>query len=213
MSLNDPALISTPPLDPYTQNLQISDYTSFPSLSGTGAAESLLPGSLSSRAGLAPEFVPSRPQSRPTSRHQSPARHSSRLSAEENETFPALGSAVFRGAKKHHGKRGGHGHGPKEPNSMADVVRMSPGPSPAMMRKGLVKTKSYLGSSENSAAEHESAQIRIFSVREPTSRGTSHLASILGGFDGRKKSSRDIPEGATFHDLDLHVFPNKDSKQ
>ena len=36
--------------------------------------------------------------------------------------------------KKHHGKRGGHGHGHKEnmaPNSLADIVKMSPSPSPA----------------------------------------------------------------------------------
>ena len=58
--------------------------------------------------------------------------------------FPSLGTAGVKGGKKHHGKRGGHGHGHKEniPNSLADVVRMSPGPAPGLLRKGLMKSKS-----------------------------------------------------------------------
>lgn len=157
LSINDPGVIATPPLDPYTQNLQISDYTSFPSLSGTSAPEPLSSPALSSRVGLAPEFVPSRPQSRPSSRHQSPARHVSRLSAEENEGFPALGSAVFRGAKKHHGKRGhGHGHRDKEAvnNSLADVVRNSSAPSPQLQsaRRNLRTRNNQIESREYTAA-------------------------------------------------------------
>lgn len=157
MSVNDSAMISTPPLDPYTQNLQISDYASFPSLSGSAALEPLASPALSSRAGLAAEFIPSRPQSRPTSRHQSPARHVSRLSAEENEGFPALGSAAFRGAKKHHGKRGhGHGHRDKDAinNSLADVVRNASAPSPQMQnsRRGLRSRNIQAESREFTAA-------------------------------------------------------------
>ena len=53
-------------------------------------------------------------------------------------------------------KRGGHGHGSntKEnvPSSLADVVRMSPSPAPGLLRKGLMKSRSYAGSRENSAA-------------------------------------------------------------
>lgn len=158
LSLNDPGVIATPPLDPYTQNLQLSDYTSFPSLSGTTTFEPLASPSLSTRVGLAPEFVPSRPQSRPTSRHQSPARHASRLSAEENDGFPALGSAAFRGAKKHHGKRG-HGHGHREKDginnsSLADIVRNTSAASSQLQtsRRGLRSRNNPVESREYSAA-------------------------------------------------------------
>lgn len=170
-TLSDSSLISTPPLETYNQNLQISDYTSFPSLSNSGQQQSATdpknlnssvdsmtasPG-FTSRLGLAPEFVPSRPHSRPASRHQSPARHSSRLSAEENEAFPTLGSATFRGSKKHHGKRGhGHGHRDKEnvTNSLADVVRNSSAPTPPLQspRRPFRSRPSHIESRENSAA-------------------------------------------------------------
>lgn len=171
LSLNDPSLISTPPLDPYTSSIQISDYTSFPSLNSNAQQQSQTdlknlyptsdsvptPPGFSSRPGLAPEFVPSRPHSRPTSRHQSPAGHASRLSAEENDAFPTLGSAVFRGSKKHHGKRGhGHGHRDKEnvTNSLADVVRSSSAPNPQVQspRRGFRSKPGQLESRENTAA-------------------------------------------------------------
>ena len=172
-SLNDPSLISTPPLETYNTNLQISDYTSFPSLSNNSQQRStpdlknLQPASeatgttqaFPSRLSLAPEFVPSRPHSRPTSRHQSPARHSSRLSAEENEAFPTLGSVAFRGSKRHHGKRGhGHGHRDKEniTSSVADVVRSSSTSSPHIQspRRGFRPRPSQIETRENSAAAH-----------------------------------------------------------
>ncbi|KAL9050647.1 MAG: hypothetical protein Q9162_006506 [Coniocarpon cinnabarinum] len=156
LSLNDPAVISTPPLDPYTQNLQVTDYTSFPSLSANATSEPLASPSLASRVGLAPEFIPSRPHSRPTSRHQSPARHNPRLSAEENETFPSLSSVAFRAGKKHHGKRGhGHGHRDKEaPNSLADIVRSSATTGPQLQtgRRGLRTRNSHIESREHTAA-------------------------------------------------------------
>lgn len=94
--------------------------------------------------------------SRPTSRHSSRAPTPSIPSVDDTEAFPTLGSANSKGAKKHHGKRGGHGHshGSKEniPNSLADLVRMSSSPAPGLLRKGLTKTRSYTGSRENSAA-------------------------------------------------------------
>ena len=36
---------------------------------------------------------------------------------------------------------------------------------------------------------------------------------MLGAFGSRRKSSRDIPEGATIHDVDPHAFSSRDSKQ
>ena len=94
--------------------------------------------------------------SRPSSRHQSRAATPSIPSVDDTEAFPSLGSANLKGVKKHHGKRGGHGHnhGNKDitPSSLADVVRMSPSPAPSVMRKGLAKSRSYTGSRENSLA-------------------------------------------------------------
>ena len=94
--------------------------------------------------------------SRPTSRHSSRAATPSIPSVDDPDAFPSLGSANSKGAKKHHGKRGGHGHshGSKENvhNSLADIVRMSPSPAPGLLRKGLMKSRSYTGSRENSAA-------------------------------------------------------------
>ena len=93
--------------------------------------------------------------SRPTSRHSSRAPTPSIPAVDDTEAFPSLGSANIKGIKKHHGKRGGHGHNhnTKEnlPSSLADVVRMSPSPAPSLLRKGLMKSRSYSGG-ENSAA-------------------------------------------------------------
>ncbi|KAL8946502.1 MAG: hypothetical protein Q9222_007110 [Ikaeria aurantiellina] len=93
--------------------------------------------------------------SRPTSRHRS-RDPSPYIPMEDSEAFPALGSMTNKGTRKHHGKRGGHGHShpSKEntPNSLADVVRMSPSPAPAVLRKGLAKNKSYVGIRETGSA-------------------------------------------------------------
>lgn len=103
--------------------------------------------------------APSSPKSngsRPTSRHQSRAPTPSIPPVDDNEAFPSLGSIGGKGGKKHHGKRGGHGHGHSNkenvPNSLADVVRNSPSPAPSLLRKGLMKRESYTGSRENCAA-------------------------------------------------------------
>ena len=104
--------------------------------------------------------VPSSPKlstSRPGSRHQSRASTPS-IPVDDTDAFPTLGSAGGKGAKKHHGKRGGHGHGHghsnKEnlPGSLADVVRNSPSPGPSLLRKGLAKRGSYTATRENSLA-------------------------------------------------------------
>ena len=102
--------------------------------------------------------APSSPKSnssRPTSRHQSRAPTPSIPAVDDNDAFPTLGSVGGKGGKKHHGKRGGHGHGHNKenlPNSLADIVRNSPSPAPSALRKGLMKRESYTGSRENSAA-------------------------------------------------------------
>ncbi|KAL9127307.1 MAG: hypothetical protein Q9217_003794 [Psora testacea] len=92
--------------------------------------------------------------SRPTSRQRSPppSQRSSTPAVDDTEAFPSLGAAGSKVTKKHHGKRGGHGHSHNSnkenlPNSLADVVRMSPGPTPGLLRKGLAKNKNYTSTS------------------------------------------------------------------
>ncbi|KAL8999675.1 MAG: hypothetical protein Q9169_001492 [Polycauliona sp. 2 TL-2023] len=92
--------------------------------------------------------------SRPISRHRS-REPSPYVAFEDNEAFPALGSVAKQNTRKHHGKRGSHGHGNKEnnnTNSLADIVRLSPSPASASLRKGLVKNKSSIGPRDVSAA-------------------------------------------------------------
>ncbi|KAI7360097.1 hypothetical protein KC320_g136 [Hortaea werneckii] len=118
--------------------------------------------------GLFPTFMPSgprhhgsRPGSRPTSRHASRSLTPSQPNFQDDEAFPSLGSAAAnKPGKRHHGKRGGHGHHnnsnlPPTPGSLADVVRMSPSPGPAAreaMRRGLRNNRSFTASRENSSA-------------------------------------------------------------
>jgi hypothetical protein len=79
---------------------------------------------------------------------------------DDTDAFPSLGSASAKQGKKHHGKRGGHGHGHKEnlvPNSLADIVKMSPSPGPAAMRPDSKKigrngSSTNMRNGENSAA-------------------------------------------------------------
>ncbi|XP_073115646.1 uncharacterized protein [Elaeis guineensis] len=55
---------------------------------------------------------------------------------------------------------------------------------------------------------------RTTSVREPGGRGSRrNMSSLLGAFGSRRRSSRDIPAGASIQDLDPHALPSKDSKQ
>ncbi|KAF2436512.1 hypothetical protein EJ08DRAFT_684816 [Tothia fuscella] len=94
----------------------------------------------------------SRPVSRPASRHTSRAPTPSIPAVDDNEAFPSLGSAAaVKAGKKHHGKRGGHGHAHKEsPSSLAELVRMSPSPGPVQLRKDFQKTRGF--NRENGAA-------------------------------------------------------------
>lgn len=99
-------------------------------------------------------------RSRPSSRHQ--ARDMPLAPAlDDTEAFPSLGAVTMKGGKKHHGKRGGHGHGHKEnatPSSLAEVVKMSPSPGPGMMRQDVKKmgrngsSTASIRNGENSAA-------------------------------------------------------------
>ncbi|KAI9813124.1 MAG: hypothetical protein M1827_004344 [Pycnora praestabilis] len=175
------AVIESPELRNVQSNFQLQDYNSFPSLQSMGtdqwsspyqdpAASLGFPGMYGS-AGLMPPppgFKPAylfegdslsqHSQSGTSSRPQSRGTTPSVPAVDDTDAFPTLGSAI-KGGKKHHGKRGGHGHGHNKenrevlPSSLADVVRMSPSPSPAQARRPGMKTnKSFTGSRENSAA-------------------------------------------------------------
>ncbi|ENH64502.1 NEDD4-binding protein 2 [Fusarium oxysporum f. sp. cubense race 1] len=100
-----------------------------------------------------------RARSRPSSRHQTREPDISAPALDDNDAFPSLGSASIKQGKKHHGKRGGHGHSHKEnnaPNSLADIVKMSPSPTPVRpdLKRGLGRNGSstVARNGENSAA-------------------------------------------------------------
>ncbi|PGH20713.1 hypothetical protein AJ80_03473 [Polytolypa hystricis UAMH7299] len=100
----------------------------------------------------------SRPHSRPGSRHQHRELNPSTISVDDPEAFPTL-SAVSSKGRKHHGKRGGHGHhrdgsGNKDatPNSLADVVRMSSSPAPSHRKGGPRSSRPSTANRELSAA-------------------------------------------------------------
>jgi len=62
---------------------------------------------------------------------------------DDPDAFPTLGSLSAK-RSKHHGNRSRHGHasGEKEPpSSLADVVKMSPTPAPAQLRKSEASRK------------------------------------------------------------------------
>lgn len=178
MMIDDSSAAAMQQLPP---NFQIQDYEAFPSLQGvnfdqgypiqglpnghltpleafygTSGAVAPPPGFNSSNLNPLASFTPSsssRPPSRPSSRHGSRAPTPSIPAVDDNEAFPTLGSAAaVKGGKKHHGKRG-HGHHAKEaPNSLAELVRMSPSPSPAQVRRGAFPHRNRVASRENSAA-------------------------------------------------------------
>lgn len=177
----------------FAPNFQLQDYDSFPALQPTTSnpyedSQSVDANTLnhalrqqqqaamaSAPPGLFPNFVPtgprlgtnSKPNSRPGSRHASRAPTpggSASVNFQDDEAFPTLGSAASKPlGKRHHGKRGGHGHHNhatlpvQQPSSLADVVRMSPSPAPSVntrdaMRRGLKANKSFTSTRENSSA-------------------------------------------------------------
>ena len=69
----------------------------------------------------------------------------------------------------------------------------------------------YKSESKSTIDEGESEFKRTTSVREPDGRGS--ISSLLGAFGSSRRSSRDIPAGATIHDLDPYALFSKNSKQ
>lgn len=164
---------ATPPTQTIQPNFQLQDYDSFPALQPTNSnpydqtydspmlnSPQSQPPTVSTLNPFA-MFVPSSnasvQSSRPNSRHQSRTATPSTLAVNDDEAFPTLGSAAASRSSRRHGKRG-HGNTAKEspvptPSSLADVVRMTPSPSPQIQsRRGLRSSKSNTGSRENSAA-------------------------------------------------------------
>lgn len=100
----------------------------------------------------------SRPQSRPTSRHQHrPDAMLSAPSVDDPEVFPTLASLNAKRASKHHGQRSRHSHNNAHekdaPGSLADVVRMSPSPAPNQRKIEAMKKVRSTTSSESAAAQ------------------------------------------------------------
>lgn len=166
----------TPPTHYSTVNVQ--DYNSFPSLQpGTPEQLPVFPASANTPAvGITPPpgfkghhnyGYPDRPRSRPGSRHQQKDIPQTVPSPDDSEAFPTLGAALAKQSKKHHGKRGGHGHtgsgssSSKEisspgPSTLADIVKMSPSPVHINLRPngklGRNGSSTSIRNGENSAA-------------------------------------------------------------
>lgn len=129
---------STPP-SKGQGSLQLQDLNSFPSLdslSGFLGAGNLPSVGVTPPPGLKHFHGTESPRnrSRPGSRHQAKDVNNIAPAFDDNDAFPSLGSASVKAGKKHHGKRG-HGH--KEnfaPSSLADIVRLSPSPTPSSPR-------------------------------------------------------------------------------
>jgi len=173
--------VGTPPQQNLQPNFQLQDFDSFPALQPMGTdhwANATYPNSMDSSAYQTNFFgggsfgppVPGfskghssvqavngfspRSGSRPTSRHQS-REATPAIPVDDTDAFPSLGSAGSKMGKKHHGKRGGHGHSHSKesiPSSLADIVRMSPSPAPGLLRKGLMKNRSFTSSREYGSA-------------------------------------------------------------
>jgi len=158
---------STPPTQNAQPSFQFQDFNAFPALSalqdqwsGSGSFSPANAFSSYQQAGFTPPqgfksmqgytSDGSSQRSRPSSRHQARDSAPSAPALDDTEAFPSLGAVATKGGKKHHGKRGGHGHNHKEnsaPNSLADVVKLSPSPGPGLMRDG--KKLGRNGSSNN----------------------------------------------------------------
>jgi hypothetical protein len=164
---------STPPLQNAQPSFQFQDHNAFPTLQPSTPDQwsnsyqnanafnypqmgFTPPTAFKNMQGYASDG--SNQRSRPTSRHQARENTPSAPALDDTEAFPSLGAAG-KGGKKHHGKRGGHGHNNKEflPNSLADVVKMSPSPGPSAIRPDVKKlarngSSTSIRNGENSAA-------------------------------------------------------------
>jgi hypothetical protein len=163
-------MMGTPPQEFVQPMMHMPDQTAFPALqpgladtwqtaaaynrNQQGPLKSFYPHSQNPNNRNSNGYSSSRPHSRPTSRHQHREQVPSAPSVDDPEAFPTLASLNAKGAKKHHGKRGGHGHNNhhKEniPGSLADVVRMTPSPSPG--NRKVPKNTKAAASRENTAA-------------------------------------------------------------
>lgn len=138
--------------DSMQPSLQVQDFDSSPRLSATATSWSPGSGLGNSTAGaarghgLGSQFATgasarqwsSRPSSRPSSRSATP----SIPSVDDNEAFPALSAGGLKATRKHHGKRGGQGHS-SNPKEIIPEARLSPVPSPSLLRRGLIKSRTY----------------------------------------------------------------------
>ncbi|KAK3988069.1 hypothetical protein QBC44DRAFT_109922 [Cladorrhinum sp. PSN332] len=156
----------TPPTQHATVNLQ--DYSSFPALQpGTPEQLPIFAAAANYPAvGVTPPpgfkghhhgYAGERPRSRPNSRHQQKEATQSAPSPDDADAFPSLGAALVKQGKKHHGKRGGHGHSHKEnfsSSTLADIVKMSPSPTPSQQSRKMARNGSStsIRNGENSAA-------------------------------------------------------------
>lgn len=134
-------------LSPSAQPFQLQDQSEhFPSLGSTASrgnnsvhnspSSNYLSGPLAQQRARSSLGAGSRPHSRPNSRHQNRPETPSSLSVDDPEAFPTLGSLSAKRGSKHHGHRSRHGNSEKEaPSSLADVVKMSPSPVPAQLRR------------------------------------------------------------------------------
>lgn len=160
--------IGTPPAQ--KADIHIQDKTSFPPFKpGTPdqwpsftPSANYTPGAVPPPPGFKPlpGLAGERPRSRPGSRQQDQKVSTpTTLSLDDADAFPSLGSSSSKQGKKHHGKRGGHGHGPKEnftPSTLAEIVKMSASPTPVAPRLdrkiGRNGSSTSVRNGENSAA-------------------------------------------------------------
>lgn len=166
---------NTPPLPNAQPSFQFQDYNAFPSLQPALQEQWANPFQTPTNSFSYPQMAFTPPSglkglagytsdgssqlSRPSSQHQTRESTPAAPALDDTEAFPSLGAVAGKGGKKHHGKRGGHGHAHKEnaaPNSLADVVKMSPSPGPALMRQDTKKlgrngSSASIRNGENSA--------------------------------------------------------------
>lgn len=180
LSVEDSSMFggSSPPAHHAQPNFQIQDYNSFPALQQLASSQlaanyhgglhaagynntyhggnmlGMSPGSMGQ------PFVPGdasfkRPRSRPSSRH-SRAATPSIPSVDDPDAFPTLGASKPGPGKKNQAKRGGHGNGYKDketvPSTLAGIVRMAPSPKPGQSRPTSKAGNRYPNSREHSAA-------------------------------------------------------------
>lgn len=97
----------------------------------------------------------SRPNSRPSSRHQHRELNPSAPSVDDPDAFPTLAAVSAKNAGRKHGKRGSNNRESSKENipaSLADVVRMSPSPAAGKGKSTFKNNREGVKSRESSAA-------------------------------------------------------------